>query len=270
MKNELTERLLWEVECKTIYIPGQEIISKKALVRSDNGKLIGIRSNNYHPVFNRDLEAIKERILETNAFEFKGHQEFKNGKRLLSFFESKQKNLAICGETVKDYLIIGNSHDTSSKLFLGTSNYMIRCENQFSEKIRSYERRHDRPFNIDELKIEELVVQYELGRKKLYHKMERLRHKDADVSVIRQLAQKLFNSTENTEKLDVMPANNQKQILLNCIETEIKDLGPTLWGVFNGVTRYTSNHLKGNPGFGVVNGIGERMNREALLFLSEH
>jgi hypothetical protein len=33
------------------------------------------------------------------------------------------------------------------------------------------------------------------------------------------------------------------------------------------VTRYPSNHLKGNPGFGVVNGLGEKMNREAMGIL---
>lgn len=68
-----------------------------------------------------------------------------------------------------------------------------------------------------------------------------------------------------------MPINNkQTLLLLDCIEREILDLGPTLWGVFNGVTRYTSNHLKGTQGFGVVNGLGEKMNREALGFITNY
>ncbi len=65
--------------------------------------------------------------------------------------------------------------------------------------------------------------------------------------------------------------NNKQTILfLKCIEEEILDLGPTLWGVFNGVTRYTSNHLKGKPGFGVVNGKGEEMNRKAMELITEY
>ena len=132
----MTARLLWEVECKPIYVPGQENIASKALVRSDNEKLLGIRSNQYYPVFNSDMELIKERVLEHRQFSFKGYEEFQNGKRILAFFENT-RDFKLCGEKVKDYLIIGNSHDATSKLFIGTSNFMFRCENQFSEKIRS-------------------------------------------------------------------------------------------------------------------------------------
>ena len=272
MRNAMTDRLLWEVECKPIYVPGQENIASKALVRSDNGKLLGIRSKHYYPVFNRDLEAIKERILSTDAFNFKGHQEFQGGKRILSFYENKRDNLKICGEDVKDYLIIGNSNDASSKLFVGTSSYMFRCENQFSEKIRAYERRHDRPFNIHEIRIEEIIETYELGRKDLYGKMEQLQSIEANMEIIHALAVKLLKTETRTDRIGTseMIKNTPQHVqFLKCIETEIKDLGPTLWGVFNGVTRYTSNHLKGNPGFGVVNGLGERMNREAMSFLEK-
>ena len=267
----MTETLTWEIEAQPIHIPGQRELAQKALVRSDNGKLLGIRSKHYYPVFNRDLEAIKERILRTNAFDFKGYQEFQGGKRILSFYENKQKNLQICGENVKDYLIVGNSNDASSKLFVGTSNFMFRCENQFSEKIRAYERRHDRPFNINEIRIDRLIQSYEIGRRNLYRKMERLKKAEANIELIQQLALQLMGTIEQTDRLEKAIPKKRKQtlLLLDCIETEIKDLGPNLWGVFNGVTRYTSNYLKGNPGFGVVNGLGEKMNREAMEFLNK-
>lgn len=270
MKNVMTDTLEWEIETKPIHIPGQTNVAQKALVRSDNGELLGIRSKHYYPVFNRDLEAIKERILKTEGFTFKGHQEFQGGKRILSFYENKCDNLTICGEDVKDYLIIGNSSDASSKLFVGTSNYMFRCENQFSEKIRAYERRHDRPFNINDIRIEEIIETYEIGRKDLYGKMEQLQSVEANMEIIHALAVKLLKTEKRTDRIGTseMIKNTPQHVqFLKCIETEIRDLGPTLWGVFNGVTRYTSNHLKGNPGFGVVNGLGEKINREALLFL---
>ncbi len=90
------------------------------------------------------------------------------------------------------------------------------------------------------------------------------------MSLIQHLALTLLVSEQKNDRLEVNQSlkNNDRTIqLLYCIETEILDLGPTLWGVFNGVTRYTSNHLKGKQGFGVVNGLGERMNREALNLL---
>ena len=167
-------------------------------------------------------------------------------------------------------MIIGNSHDATSKLFIGTSNFMFRCENQFSEKIRSIEWRHDKPFEIDQLPIDEMLYSYEKGRRDLYKKMERLKSVEVDMNLVHQLAIQLLGTEKNQDKLmDVPTLKNNKQTIefLNCIEQEFRDLGPTLWGLFNGVMRYTSNHLKGNPGFGVVNGKGERMNREAINFL---
>jgi len=157
-----------------------------------------------------------------------------------------------------------------NKLFVSTSNYMFRCENQFSEKIRSFEKRHNRPFNINEIKIEEIIHSYDEGRRNLYLKMERLKEVQVDMKLIQQLAIQLLGTESRKEQVNdrsQLKGNKQTILLLNCIEQEILDLGPTLWGVFNGVTRYTSNHLKGKPGFGVVNGKGEEMNRVAMKFL---
>lgn len=59
----------------------------------------------------------------------------------------------------------------------------------------------------------------------------------------------------------------QTQLLRDCIDREVQHLGMNYWVLLNGVIRYTANHLKGNPGFGIVNGTGERLNREAMRVL---
>ena len=71
---------------------------------------------------------------------------------------------------------------------------------------------------------------------------------------------------ENKEKLT---RQEEKQLILfyDCLKREVSELGFNLWGILNGVTRYTSNHLTGNKGFGVVNGRGERLNRQAMNYL---
>lgn len=270
MKHKMKEKLNWEIEVSPIPCKVSKKVLGKLLTRSDNGAALGIRSKNYHPVYNRDLEKLKKRIVRTGAFTFKGYEVFGKGKRILAFFENNRKNLQICGEPVQDYLIIGNSNDASSKLFVGTSNYMWRCQNQFSEKIRSFEHIHNSPFRPKDIRIEGIIETYEQGRRELYEKMEHLKKIPADMDIIQQLAIKLLVRENQNDRLENPKAlNNSPRHLqfLKCIELEMKDLQPTLWGVFNGVTRYTSNHLKGNPGFGVVNGLGERLNREALTFL---
>ena len=272
MRHNMQQQLDWELDIKPVFVPDIADNGRQALVRSDNGRLLGIRSKNYYPVFNRDMELIKDRILASNLFSFKGYEEFQKGKRILAFFENRGQ-FKLCGQDVKDFLIIGNSHDTSSKLFVGTSNYMYRCENQFSSKIRNIEWKHTKVFDIDFLNIHDIIHSYEDGRRVLYQKMARLQEVRADVQIIRHLATQLMGSVERTDTELVVPQLKQsKQTiqLLECIETEIRELGPTLWGVFNGITRYTSNHLEGKPGFGIVNGRGEEINRIALNSLFAH
>ena len=262
----LKQSLNWEIKLKEIQIPGKKGKNPIALLRSDDDSLLSIRTERYHPVYNSDLMILKERVRRTRAFIFKGFQEFQNGKRILAFFEN-HRELKLCGQDVKDYLIIGNSNDASSKFFIGTSNYMYRCENQFSAKIRTFERRHDVPFNPNLIDIEELFISYEMGRRNLYQQMERMSHVRVDRTLPRRLALQLLDIHHSDHIECIFPKNKQLDLLISCMENEMDALGPTLWGVFNGVTRYTSNHLNGNPGFGIVNGLGEKMNREAKSFL---
>ncbi|MFN5878374.1 MAG: DUF932 domain-containing protein, partial [Flavobacteriales bacterium] len=201
--NELTQHLNWEVKTDKIILPGNKETNRFVLTRSDNGDILSVRSDRYHPVYNRDLEHLRKRITDRSGFRFKGYQEFQKGKKILAFFENPAQNISICDQKVKDYLIIGNSHDTTSKLFVGTSNYMIRCENQFSEKIRSFERRHDRPFNIKELNIEVILNNYESGRRKLYHRMERLQQRRADQETIRELVRQLLGTMDYSDRLEL-------------------------------------------------------------------
>ena len=79
MENEMTQKLNWEVELRPIDYAGNNNTDRYALVRNDTQKLIGIRSKNYHPVYNRDLELIKNKILKVGGFNFKGYQEFSGG-----------------------------------------------------------------------------------------------------------------------------------------------------------------------------------------------
>ena len=52
MKNKMKKVLGWEVKVLPVQIKGKSDVLNKALVRSDNESLIGIRGKYYHPVFN--------------------------------------------------------------------------------------------------------------------------------------------------------------------------------------------------------------------------
>jgi len=78
---------------------------------------------------------------------------------------------------------------------------MFRCENPFSEKIRSFEMRHDQPFNIDNIQIEELIDSYEIGRKKLYNQMESLKEVRVNMNLVHRLAIQLLGTESRKEQM---------------------------------------------------------------------
>lgn len=271
MKTELKTKLTWEVEKREIECAGNRINDKVALIRSDTNEILGIRSTNYHPFFNRDLQTLVEKVNDYRGFEFEGYQEFGNGRRILAFFRNTRKDLCLCEQPVKDYLIIGNSHDASSKLFVGTSSFMFRCENQFSEKIRSFERKHTSAVSIEEIQIGQIINSYEQGRAALYARMEKLQMIQIDRKTIDSLLHKLLETEieicDNTSVIRIKNTNRSRKFR-EAIHDEMHDLGQTLWGLFNGVTRFTSSEING--AFGNTGGTAEKMNREAMKFCLEH
>ena len=60
---------------------------------------------------------------------------------------------------------------------------------------------------------------------------------------------------------------NQKDALRNAIVGESNDLGDNLWGLFNGVTKYTTHELNGKDRvFGNVLGNANNINQRAYQF----
>jgi len=270
MEVSMKTELGWEVHTKQIELGGHILKDRVALMRSDNDEILGIRSNNYHPFTNRNMQELVDRISDFGGFRFQGYSEFGGGRKILAFFQNQESNLKLCGQDVKDYLIIGNSHDASSKLFVGTSNYMFRCENQFSEKIRTFERRHDRYVSAHDIPIDRIIRSYQMGRQALYERMAKFQQVKVDYRTIQDLKANLF-ATEieilDTKEFIKVKETSRSKKFDEALAREISELGNTLWGLFNGVTRYTSSEI-GNS-FGNASGAAEKMNRAAMKFCME-
>ena len=86
MKNKLKKDLSWEIEVLPVQIKGQTTVLNKALVRSDDQKLIGIRSRYYKPVFQSRPRSHKGKNTPYRRISFqrlRGIQERKTHPRLL-------------------------------------------------------------------------------------------------------------------------------------------------------------------------------------------
>lgn len=163
-------------------------------------------------------------------------------------------------------MLLGNSHDGSSAIFFGTSDTMIRCTNQWSKVIATIKVRHSK--NKDK-KIMEILANIEnyFAEKTLYYQnLERF----GDIKIDNTLITKLVNMLLDVEDRTDISTTKANQIakLEASIEEETADLGQNMFGLFNGVTHYSTHKVnpRGGNTFGNVFGKQGDLNNEAFNF----
>lgn len=264
MKTELSKELNWELDIQEVQIANKADKSKVAICRSDNGELLNICSNQYRPFYNAELKNLVHEITTISDFRLEGFQEFGNGKRILAFLKNN-KQTTLGNQAVKDFLIIGNSHDTTSKVFAGMSNYMFRCENQFTSDLYPLRLKHinDQHGNVIDPKT--IIKNYLHNREQLDLKVSRMMTVTINNWIANQMVDRLLMKlAPEISSLDYQENERKRKVeIMNSMDREINDLGMTIWGFYNGITHYTSNVLKGKQGFGNTNGLGGRINKMA-------
>ena len=259
--NMIARNLNWDVQEKAIHCGEFIVPNRKALVRTDNQKILAVLSNAYKLFSNSDLIDLCKEIERNTLYRLNRFVELNGGKKVLAFFENKQ--LQIINRTpVKEFLVIGNSFDGTASLFVGYNSHMCRCENQFTDSTRIFSSKHlNRKKNVVitfKKVIEHFEHQKMLTLRKFY-KMEQTKVSDLEVNHLIKLL-----LGENDYKL--MRPKEQK--LRASIRREMAHFGNNAWGLFNGVTYYTSNVINdGNNSFGNVSGLSQRMNNQAMQFL---
>jgi hypothetical protein len=261
--------LSWEIEQRPIYSNNSKLTGYKAIFRNDNDKLLNVAKTSYTPTNNQRFLEVVEKMHEITGFPIQTYDEFEGGKKVLAFLECTEP-IKVCGYDFKDYMIIGNSHDSSTGFFMGNSSKMIRCSNRFSKIFRQLQVHHTKNHDV---KIDGLLRYFETymrERKELYIKMARMHTAKIDSSIKKALVERLTRMNEE-EKLGIAELSPRKRNLIENINTSIErecfDLGDTAFGLLQGITHHTT-HIRKNKEevFGNVLGGAARINEEAFRF----
>lgn len=266
------QNLSWDVIERPLFSNFKKIEGYKVLHRSDTDEVLHIARKTYTPTTNaRFLETVSA-LNKITGFPVEMIDEIDNGKKVIAFLKCTN-NLTVQGYEFKDWLMLGNSHDGSTGLFIGNSNMMIRCSNRFTQNFRQFQIYHTKhhDFKIDYLL--DGVSSYHTQRQKFYDSMgdyvnfeitqthkNNLVHLLADYSP----AEILNQSEISTRKLNIATD------LHNSINRECHALGDNLFGLFNGATHYTTHTKKSNViTFGNSFGIKAELNKKALNFCNQ-
>lgn len=256
----------WEVQTKPVFVGNTEACEYQAIVRDDNNAILQIVPKTYIPFQNSILKDFVAQICDTSDFKLLSYGEHKGGRKVLAYLESPE-NRKIGGFAFKDYLVIGNGHDRATPFFLATTNVMVRCSNQFSKIFAT--KTTDKLFNVHHTKnglakinnLKKVFENYFIEQQNLYDIYESLSKVKIDTYLIEAVITRLAEA-ENEEKI-----STRKQNIINAMRgsafREISEVGMNAFGLFNGITHYTTHVMK-NENFGTLFGTAYKINEKAL------
>jgi phage/plasmid-like protein (TIGR03299 family) len=251
--NDHTEKLEelglnWEVTKEPIQtVSGIEIPEKMAMMRADTEVVLGIHGKNYDPYQNHELMELLHQIGGQTGLEVHTGGSFKGGAKI--WFQLKSDNLSLNGDTIEGYLSGFNSFDGSSSLGLGNSTETVSCENVWWAAYREVKTklRHSASMRP---KIEEMLANIDIvlqEEQKLFREITMLSETAMNHTQLDLATRLLFNLSQE-EYLDESELSTRKKNQLfdfrTDLRTEVAHKGDNLWGLFSGVTRYTTHTMK--------------------------
>lgn len=243
-------KLNWRVVKQPLFLPNGNETEFFGVQREDTGKIFTTCKKDYTVFQNSELAEMLIRISEKTGYELHKGGMFDAGGKV--YVQIKSPNI-ITGigankDTVSGYLTGINTHDGTGSLRWGSANITISCRNTFmyamkqlKNKLRHTSSIHDRV----ELAIAELHAVEEVERS-LFDKFIKL----SEIPLTREIGAKVVKditgvdvtkSATDAEKDYSTQAINKSKLLLNSIAQEVNQKGSTLWGLFSGVTHYTTH-----------------------------
>jgi len=238
----------WTVRTENVQtVSGILLPDKIAIIRNDNDMPLGDHKSGYKPYQNHELMDLLFKISQKTGLELHTGGSFRDGKRV--FVQLKSDDLTLNGDKIEGFISGINSFDGSTSLSFGTSTLTMSCSNVFWRIYRSMQTkmRHTESMfiKIDEIlkNIDHLVEE----EKEQFKTIQHLAEVEMSPEVKEMVVRKLFDLTRE-EMLDVDSISTNKTNKMirfySDLDTEIKSKDNTLWGLFSGVTRYTTHSMK--------------------------
>ena len=261
--------LNWAVRSEKLVTAVSNIETESiAIVRDDTNQILGVHGKGYHPLQNSEMMEILDRISGKMDLPLHKGGYFGDGQK--TYIQLKTKDQAVGTDLVKGYLTCVNSYDGSTSLAFGHSNLTISCQNTFfanyremANKVRHTQKMHDR-IDIICLQIEDVLR----AEDKIFNQIKKMSEIDIDPKVREMVLSRMLDLNKEERLADITTLSTRKKNILSDLEVnilgEIQDKGGNLWGLFSGITKYTTHGLKGDSNENKLFGVYGRREREVF------
>jgi hypothetical protein len=270
--NQFLDRtgLNWKVRTEGLQTSSGIIIPDKiGIVREDDSTILGIHSNGYVPYQNDQMMELLFKVSQQTGLDVHKGGSFGGGRKV--FVQLKSNDLTLGTDRIEGYITGINSFDGSTSLSFGPSSKTISCQNTFFGVYKDLDSKVRHTKNM-ELKIDDIcrqiegVVQEETNVFGSIVKMSETRFDDV---IKDRVIKSLFNIERNVDIKDVDSLSTVTQNKLSRfyidLNGELKEKGDNIWGLFSGVTKYTTHSMgKGDNSENKM--FGTYGNRERHIF----
>ena len=270
--NVVKKPLMYAGECTPEANNGLHHTPFYGIVREDTDEVFTTVSEGYEPTQNHTIIETMQEIAGENNLEIVKAIPLNGGRKVVIQMKHESNGITIGDEPTEQYVYAINGHDGSSSLKFGFMNKVIFCQNQFAwlsgNAFSGY--RHTKSIQ-DKVKLLPHMINFTDQEERLVD-LQKFSNESANASLINDLVDYLANT-------DKLPISNRKANMVRdlsaCIYMETNRISHTKWGVFNGVTKYTT-HEKSSPNrdYGqqesILTGSCGKMNEKAFNFLKTH
>ena len=224
-------------ECQPQVIPGY-----KSLVRDSDRSVLGIVTKFYHPLQNKDAFSWFDFLLHDGDVTLEAAGSLKKGKRV---WVLAKINNAVAdvndGDVVNPYLLLHNSHDGSTAIWIQFTAIRVVCANTLSLAAAS---RYEDELTQKAIRIRHSTThgqQLQIAKNALDFTRQKFTHTVGEYRAMAQsaitgeLLEHYVGNVFNTEKPTSMRA--WEQIVEN-FECGRGNRGKTLWDALNAITEY--------------------------------
>jgi hypothetical protein len=270
--NELLNKvnLNWKVRTEPIRTKSGIILDGySAIIREDNQKPLSVRSDGYHPYQNHELLELLDKVSTQIGLPIHNGGSFGGGGKV--FIQLKSNDLKLGSDKIEGYITGINSFDGSTSLAFGNSNVTISCQNTFFAAYREVQSkvRHTKNMSI---KIDEIckgIEGFVKEEKEIFQNIKKLSEVKVDQKVKDLVTRMLFNvdrqvDLQDEDAISTVTRNKITRYYID-LNGELKEKGDNMWGLFSGVTKYTTHSLTKNDNT-EAKLFGQYGNRERQIF----
>lgn len=240
--------LNWTVREESITTESGIIVPKsKAIVREDTNTVLSVHGDGYFPYQNHQMVELLDKVSQQVGLPIHKGGYFGNGEKV--YLQLKSNDLKLGNDRVEGFITGVNSFDGTTSLAFGPSNITISCQNTFFAAFRNLNAkvRHTKnmEMRIDDIcrglegVLEEEKIMFEDIKKLSETKMT----KKQEDWVTRTLFNIMKDVDMNDEKSVSTVTRNRLSRFYIDLNGELKEKGDNLWGLFSGVTKYTTHSL---------------------------